>query len=101
MQDATYAEVYVEFIQSEVGGRTSPIVLNDYRPHFRVGDGEYLGVKFLNGPLTPVRPGQSAFATVQFIYAPRVNYDPLWVGVQFETSEGNRLVGVGHILALK
>jgi translation elongation factor EF-Tu-like GTPase len=101
MQDAAYAEVYVEFIQSEAEGRTSPIVLNDYRPHFRVGDGEYLGVKFINGPSTPVSPGQSAFATVQFIYAPIVNYDPLQVGVQFEILEGNRLVWVGHILVLK
>jgi hypothetical protein len=72
-----FAEVSIEFLTSDKGGRKSPISLSPdaappYRPHFRIksGDGEYLGVEFVDGPDEPIHPGGRTFATVRFIYEP-------------------------------
>jgi translation elongation factor EF-Tu-like GTPase len=93
-----YAEVFVQFLAAEAGGRSGPIVLNEsYRPHFRVGEGELLGVSFVDGPDDPVNPGSGTLATVQFLYARAVNYDVLQIGTRFCIVEGSRIVGVGYV----
>jgi translation elongation factor EF-Tu-like GTPase len=101
---ATYAEVWIELLTTQNGGRTSPIYLStdlpsNYRPHLRVrgGDGEYLGVEFVDGPDGPVEPGGNTFATVRFVYQPEVNYDALIVGAEFEIMEGGKIVGTGRV----
>jgi translation elongation factor EF-Tu-like GTPase len=101
---AGFAEVLIRFLPTEKGGRRTPICLSTdslahYRPHFRVcdGDGEYLGVEFIDGPDDPVVPGGSTYATVRFIYEPEVCYDALVVGAQFEVMEGSRVVGTGQV----
>jgi translation elongation factor EF-Tu-like GTPase len=100
MEDTLFAEVWVEFLSREAGGRRSPVGLDDlgYRPHLRVGDGEYLGVEFVDGPEQPTEPGESTFATVRFLYAPQVDYRALVEGAQFEILEGGRTVGHGHVV---
>jgi translation elongation factor EF-Tu-like GTPase len=100
MEDTPYAEVWVEFLSREAGGRQNPVGLDDlgYRPHLRVGDGEYLGVEFVDGPEQPIEPGSSIFATVRFVYAPQVDYRALVQGAQFEILEGGHRVGRGHVV---
>ena len=99
-----FAEVLVEFVPTDNGGRRTPICLSTdgpahYRPHFRIigGDGEYLGVEFVDGPDDPVPPGGSTYATVRFVYEPEINYDGLVVGAQFEVMEGSRVVATGRV----
>src|SRR5947209_19843826 len=101
---AGFAEVLVEFLSTEQGGRRTPICLSTdapghYCPHFRVcgGDGEMLGVQFVDGPDDPVLPGGTTYATVRFVYEPEVCYDALVVGAQFEMLEGSRVVGTGRV----
>jgi hypothetical protein len=101
---AGFAEVLIEFLPTEKGGRRTPICLSTdapghYRPHFRVcnGDGEFLGVEFVDGPDEPVLPGYSTYATVRFVYEPQVCYDALDVGAQFEVLEGSRVVAFGRV----
>ena len=101
---AAFAEVLVEFLPTEKGGRRTPICLSTdtpphYRPHLRIlgGDGEYLGVEFVEGPDGPVSPGGSAYAMVRFVYAPDICYDALVVGAQFEVMEGSRVVATGRV----
>jgi hypothetical protein len=101
---AGIAEVFVEFLPTEQGGRRTPVCLSTdgaagYRPHFRVrgGDGEFLGVEFVDGPDDPVSPGGSTYATVRFTYEPEVCYDALVVDAPFEVMEGSRVVGTGRV----
>ncbi len=100
----TYAEVWIELLTPEQGGRSLPLHLSTdesrtYKPHFRTvgGDGEYLGVEFVDGPDDPVRPGAGTFATVRFLYAPEVDYRALVPGARFEILEGRRVIGRGEI----
>lgn len=94
------AKVYVQFIDAKAGGRDVTYIKEPYRPHFRVGDGEYLGVEFFDGPDEPIPPGRGVDAKVRFSYAPSVNYEELKVGVQFQILEGRRIVGVGTVTEL-
>src|SRR3954451_19686477 len=101
---AGFAEVLIEFLSTDKGGRRTPVCFSTdspthYRPHFRVceGDGEHLGVEFVDGPDDPVVPGGSTYATVRFVYEPEVCYDALVVGTQFEVMEGSRVVARGKI----
>ena len=96
-----YAEVLVEFFSSENGGRSLPVNLDDkgYRPHLRIlTEDEYLGVEFVEGPDTPTSPGQSAHATVRFLFWPDVNYERLVIGTEFEILEGPTVVGKGKVI---
>lgn len=101
---AGYAEVFIELLPTEAGGRRNPIYLAEdfeprYRPHFRVlnGDGMMLGVEFIDGPDEPILPGGRTYATVRFLFEPRMCYDALIVGAQFEILEGGRVVGIGKV----
>ena len=96
------AKVIVQFVAADVGGRTMPAYLTQkYRPHFRVGSGEYLGVVFLGDESSaPIRPGTCMNAEVAFIYAPDVDYGDLLVGTQFQILEGARIVGIGVVSEL-
>jgi translation elongation factor EF-Tu-like GTPase len=101
---AGYAEVWVSFLSTEQGGRRTPVNLGEpspghYRPHFRVrgGDGEMLGVEFVDGPNDWIQPGNSAYATVRFLWEPGVSYDRLVSGTEFDVLEGSRVVGAGHV----
>jgi hypothetical protein len=99
-----FAEVFVEFLPTDNGGRRAPVCLSTeehlgYRPHLRVEgcDGEYLGVQFVDGPDDPLPPGATTYATVRFIYEPNVCYDALVVGAQFEVMEGSQVVAAGRV----
>jgi hypothetical protein len=99
-----FAEVWLELLATSENGRTTPIHLSEdsparYRPHFRVqgGDGELLGVEFIDGPDDPVYPGGRTYATVRFLYEPAVNYDALQVGATFDVVEGPHLVARGRV----
>jgi hypothetical protein len=101
---AGFAEVLVEFLPEECGGRCSPVCLAEdapshYMPHLRVtnGDGAFLGVEFVDGPEAPVAPGSATYATVRFMYEPQVSYDALVQGATFDICEGGRVVGTGQI----
>ncbi len=65
-----------------------------------MGDGEYLGVEFVDGPDEPIPPGLGVNAKVRFPYSPQVNYAPLRLGTQFVVLEGARVVGVGVVTGL-
>jgi hypothetical protein len=100
---AGIAQVLIEFLLTEKGGRQTPVCLSTdaagYRPHFRIfdGDGELLGVEFIDGPDDQVLPGGSTYATIRFVYEPEVCYDALVVGAQFEMLEGPRVIGRGRV----
>ena len=98
-----WADVFIELLPTERGGRNRPLDLcNDnpgqYRPHLRVidGSGELLGVAFMDGPDDPVLPGGSTNATVKSLY-PGVSYAELIDGAKFEILEGPHVVGHGTV----
>jgi translation elongation factor EF-Tu-like GTPase len=90
------AKIRVQFVAAAVGGRDAAPIGAPYRPHFRVGAGEYLGVQFVDGPGTSVVAGVVATANVQFVYE-GVSYAPLQPGVQFQVLEGPHIVGIGVV----
>lgn len=93
------AKVRIEFVGAEVGGRTAPARLSAaYRPHFRVGTGDYLGVVFTGNEVGVAQVGQCINAEVDFVYVPAVDYGALVVGAQFQILEGARVVGVGQVV---
>jgi hypothetical protein len=101
---ASFAEVLIEFLPTEKGGRRAPICLSTdcsdhYRPHLRIrnGHGEYLGVEFVDGPEEPIQPGGSTFATVRLMYESTVCYDALVVGAMFDVMEGANVVATGQV----
>ena len=98
-----YAEVWIELVPTEQGGRRTAALLGSdtpgrYRPHLRVGsEGELLGVAFVDGPDEPLAPGHAAFATVRFLYDPQIDYSALVEGAEFHILEGTRIVGHGRV----
>lgn len=96
------AKVVVQFLDADVGGRKGATYLvKGYRPHFRVGDGEYLGVEFSgNESSEPIRPGVCVNAEVAFVYADEIDYAALVAGSQFRVLEGARIVGIGVVTEL-
>ena len=101
----TYVEVVIEFLPPEAGGRSIPPDLSNdrpgsYKPHFRIhgGNGEFLGVEFVDGPDDPVQPGDHVHATVRALYEPEVSYAELTVGAAFDILEGRRVIGHGAVI---
>src|SRR5262245_46506355 len=102
---AFWAEVEIELLPVEAGGRSLPLDLcngypGQYRPHLRVvgGSGALLGVAIVDGPHEPVEPGSRIHATVKALYEPAVSYEELRDGARFEILEGAHVVGHGRIL---
>lgn len=94
------ANISITFIQPENGGRKTPPLLTDnYRPHFRVNNGEYLGVAFADDNHS-VSFDVATTTQVRFLYHPNVCYDALQAGVEFEVLEGPKLVGYGKVIGL-
>jgi translation elongation factor EF-Tu-like GTPase len=98
-----WADVFIELLRTENGGRKYPLDLcNDnpgqYRPHFRVigGSGELLGVAFMDGPDEAVFPGGSTNATVKCLYRGESSAE-LVEGAKFEILEGPNVVGRGVV----
>ena len=95
------ASVNVQFISAEAGGRNSPPIASEsYRPHFRVGDGEPLGIEFVGVSESVMPFGVAVEAKVKFLYPAQVDYSPLSIGAQFAVFEGARIVGVGVVTGL-
>ena len=67
-------EVEITFFAAEEGGRRSlpapPWSPPGYMPHLTVGDGEYLGVRFVAGPAPSF--GVPARFVLELMYHPRV-----------------------------
>ena len=88
----TAPEIKVELNHHRFGGKV-PV---GYRPHFRVGGGEYLGIEVLHAS-EGVTKG-SAHAVVRLMYWPQVNYDALCAGASFEVLESPNIVGNGRVI---
>lgn len=67
-----------------------------YRPHLRIGEGDYLGVSFFD--VGSVVPGVSARAKASLMYWPDVDYSALVPGVHFQVMEGAHVVGHGAVV---
>lgn len=93
--------VQIDFKAHREGGRATATDLCSgiYRPHLRVGQGEYLGVAMFNGPRDFVMPGASACADAVLMFQPNVDYSPLICGVVFEVLEGAQVVGTGKVIS--
>ncbi|MBK7685680.1 MAG: hypothetical protein IPJ25_06410 [Rhodocyclaceae bacterium] len=99
MNHMSGAKVCIEFVSADVGGRSVSACLSAaYRPHFRVGSGEHLGVAFTGSDTDAVNAGKCISAEVAFVYAPQADYAALVVGAQFQVLEGARVVGVGRVV---
>ncbi|MFG0789290.1 hypothetical protein [Delftia tsuruhatensis] len=96
------AKVVVQFVDAKVGGRQRPALLGKaYRPHFRVEDGDYLGVAFCGDDSSrQMQPSTCVSAQVAFVYAPEIDYSALSAGVQFRILEGAMTAGIGVIIEL-
>jgi hypothetical protein len=101
---AFWAEVAIELLATEAGGRRTPLSVSsdsagEYRPHLRVlgGSGALLGVAFMDGPDEPISPGGRAYATIKALYEPGISYAELSLGSRFEILEGPQVVGRGTI----
>ncbi len=69
------------------------IVAKDSRGY---GTDDYLGVRFVAGPIE-VRPNQQVSCSLKLMYFPHVNYDSLQVGATFTIREGGKVVGFGVV----
>jgi translation elongation factor EF-Tu-like GTPase len=97
----TSVRVEISFKAEVDGGRSTALDLHSgrYRPHFRVGNGEYLGVAMLNGSTDLVLPGSCACADAVLVYEPNVDYAALAPGAVFDVLEGAQVVGTGTVLS--
>ncbi len=95
-----FAELDLTFLTTIASGRARAIDLSTgfYSPHIRVnGEGEWLGVQFVEAPLEVV-PGQKVAASVEMMYYPSVDYSGVVVGSNVELLEGPRVVARGTVL---
>lgn len=90
------AEATVTFKASSDGGRQMPALQGQYRPHLRIGSGEYLGVAFVGEPNLPIEPGTTVTAVFELMYD-GVDYSALTEGSRFDILEGPRVVGFGYV----
>ncbi len=82
--------------QIEVELQMQRPVLDGYRPHLRIGEGEYLGISFFD--VGPAAPGVSLRAKAKLMYWPNVDYSSLTPGVKFQVMEGSQAVGQGMVV---
>jgi len=102
-----YLDVSVEFLSKSKDFKARNFYLNGgnsygrgYSPHFRViGDSEYLGVEFIEGPDRLVEQGELVNAKVLLMYYPNVSYEKLIKGQKFEILEGAIVVGTGYVVS--
>ena len=105
----------ITMLSHESGGRVVAPDLNSpaaYMPHLVIQSvdtrvatvingnqiiDEYLGVRFISGPLNVVRdePFESTF---ELMYYPVVDYDAVQVGATFTIREGAKILGFGSVL---
>ena len=78
------------------GGRHAPFT-QGYRPHFTVGDGEWLSVTATQCP-GPVAMGDEADVEFELDYHTKVDYSALSIGAEFAMHEGPRVVATGKVL---
>jgi hypothetical protein len=101
-----YLDVSVEFLSKRKEHRERKFYLNcvnghgrGYSPHFRViGDSEYLGIEFIEGPDRLIEQGEVVNAKVELLYYPNVSYAKLIKGQEFEILEGALVVGKGCVV---
>jgi hypothetical protein len=98
-----YVSLRIRLLSPGENGRTTPIAGSAhpaaYKPHLRVGgDGEYLGVAFVDGPPW-IHPGEEAEVTAALIYTGTgVDYSGLQAGASISVVEGSHTVARGHVL---
>lgn len=93
-EDEADIEAEVTYLSTEEGGRTSP-GLTGYRPEFKV-DGTYWVSVHDYPDVGSVRPGETARALISFV-SPHELVGRLSVGMEFEVTEGGRLVARGRV----
>ncbi|MDP4147031.1 MAG: hypothetical protein Q8936_21585 [Bacillota bacterium] len=102
-----FLDVSVEFLSKDKDYRERKFYLNGskgysrgYSPHFRViGDSEFLGIEFIEGPDRFIGLGEMVNAKVELMYYPDVSYEKLIKGQRFEILEGATVVGRGYVLS--
>jgi hypothetical protein len=87
-------QIEVEMNSRRLG--TGAAVVPGYRPHFRIGAGEYLGVEVAT--IGEASTDGRARAVVRLMYWPAVNYDALSSGASFDVLEGPNVVGHGRVV---
>ena len=98
----TYADVWVEFLSAEAGGRSTPLDLSTdapetYKPRLRLSiTGGLLGVEFVDGPDGLIAPGTATYATIRTDELD-VSSTALALGAQFDVLEGGRVVARGRV----
>ncbi len=113
MGERPIIEVEATFLASEQGGRQlmPDLGAGRYMPHLVVqppgvrtavvegnhGVEDYLGIAFVAGP-EPVIAGRSGHFTIELLYHPSVNYEPLQEGTTFTIREGGHVVGYGTVV---
>ena len=99
MADVPCIIAEVTFLSAEAGGRRSlPMPpWGSYMPHAVVNEeGEYLGIRFLDGPVPQV--GVAGEYRLALGYYPTVDYTALQPGICFTLREGARVVATGRVL---
>ena len=88
-----FAEAFVTFLPSEVGGRHSPIAPRDgnYYPFLRLGDA-LLCIRFIEGP-SSIAPGDAASVVIE-VEMPPGEQSPLVVGMELDLVDSDRVVGI-------
>lgn len=91
-----FAEAFVTFLPSEVGGRHTPIAPRDgnYYPFLRLG-AALLCVRFIEGP-SSIAPGDGGRVVVE-VEMPPGEPSPLVVGMELdllESDQVDRVVGI-------
>ena len=88
-----FAEAFVTFLPSEVGGRHTPIAPREgnYYPFLRLGDAR-LCVRFIEGP-SSIAPGDGARVVVE-VEVPPGQQSPLVVGMELDLLDSDRVVGI-------
>ncbi|GAA3276780.1 hypothetical protein AAU01_22280 [Paenarthrobacter aurescens] len=90
-------DVMIRFLGPDDGGRPHFPLLRGYRPHFRVGQGDLMGVVLAESD-REFGDGQYQRVTVDLVYEGLVDYSALDPEVHFNVLEGLRVVGDGYVI---